>query len=253
MKKYDNILIITDNLRITERFVREVIPLITRDINFEFACSPYSNIEQVDGFKFRKIDLREVIVVDKLIKTKDLIISIHCKQLFPVKLIKKIKCINVHPGYNPVNRGWFPQVFAIINNYDIGATIHEIDDKLDNGNIICRSKVQKYTYDTSDTLYNRVVEEEIKILIENINSVVDNTYKTFKPEDKGNLFLKKDFDDLCFIDMAQQGTFREFYDRLRALSHSPHQNAYFLDEYNQKIFMKIEITKSHNLSIDAFL
>ena len=246
MKKYENILIITDNLRITERFVREVIPLITRDINFEFASSPYSNIEQVDGFKFRKIDLREVTVVDKLIKTKDLIISIHCKQLFPVELIKKIKCINVHPGYNPVNRGWYPQVFAIINNYDIGATIHEIDDKLDNGNIICRSKVQKYIYDTSDTLYNRVVEEEIKILIENINSVVDNTYKTFKPEDKGNLYLKKDFDDLCIIDMAQQGTFREFYDRLRALSHSPHQNAYFLDENNQKIFMNIEITKSHN-------
>ena len=53
--------------------------------------------------------------------------------------------------------------------------------------------------------------------------------------------LKKDFDDLCIIDMAQQGTFSEFYDRLRALSHSPHQNAYFLDENNQKIFMNIEI------------
>jgi len=246
MKKYEKVLIITDNHSITERFVREVIPVITRDINFEFACSPFSNIEQVDSFKFRKIDLREEIVLDKLIKTKDLIISIHCKQLFPAKLIEKINCINVHPGYNPVNRGWYPQVFAIINDFDIGATIHEIDDKLDNGNIICRSKVQKYIYDTSDTLYNRVVEEEIKILIENINSIVNNTYKTFKPEDQGNLYLKKDFNDLCYIDMEQKGTFREFYDRLRALSHSPFQNGYFLDQNNEKIFMNIEITKSHN-------
>lgn len=245
MKKYKNVLIITDNHKIAERFVREVIPLITRDINFEFASSPYSNIEQVDDFKFIKIDLREDIFVDKLIKTKDLIISIHCKQLFPAKLVKKVNCINVHPGYNPVNRGWYPQVFAIIYDLDIGATIHEIDDKLDNGNIICRSIVQKHIYDTSYTLYNRVVEEEIKILSENINSIVDNTYETFKPEGKGNLYLKKDFNDLCFIDMEQKGTFGEFYNRLRALSHYPNQNAYFLDQNNEKIFMKIEITKSH--------
>ncbi|WP_299714639.1 dTDP-4-amino-4,6-dideoxyglucose formyltransferase [uncultured Tenacibaculum sp.] len=232
----------TDNQEITKRFVREVIPLITRKVNFEFACSPFSSIDKVDEFNFRNIDLRDNKFIDELIETKDLIISIHCKQLFPSKLIEKVKCINVHPGYNPINRGWYPQVFAIINDVEIGATIHEIDEKLDNGNIISRSKVKKYSFDTSYTLYNRVVNEEIKILKENINFIVDNTYKSIKPEGKGNLYLKKDFNELCVLDLNEKCTMGEAINKLRALTHGSYKNAFFIDESNNKVYVSIDLT-----------
>ncbi len=242
MNKFEKILIISDNQEITKKFVRQVIPLITRDIDFAFACSPYSNIDKVDEFNFRNIDLRDNESIDELIETKDLIISIHCKQLFPFKLIKKVRCINVHPGYNPLNRGWYPQVFSIINDVEIGATIHEIDEKLDNGNIISRSKVKKYSYDTSYTLYNRVVNEEIKILKENINSIVDNTYKVQKPEGKGNLYLKKDFNELCMLDLNEKCTMGEAINKLRALTHGNYKNAFFIDEYHNKVYVSINLT-----------
>lgn len=40
-----------------------------------------------------------------------LIISAHCKQIFPSNIVNNKLCINIHPGLNPYNRGWFPQVF----------------------------------------------------------------------------------------------------------------------------------------------
>ena len=94
--------------------------------------------------------------MDILIENFDLIISVHCKQLFPAKLVNFVRCINIHPGYNPINRGWYPQVFAIINENKIGATIHEIDAELDHGPIIVREFVEQFDYDTSIDIYERV-------------------------------------------------------------------------------------------------
>lgn len=45
----------------------------------------------------------------------DLFFSMHCKQIFPNELVLNHRCINIHPGYNPYNRGWYPHVFSIIN------------------------------------------------------------------------------------------------------------------------------------------
>ncbi len=69
-----------------------------------------------------------------------LFISLHCKQIFPQRLTDNYRCINIHPGYNPYNRGWFPQVFSILNKNTAGVTIHEIDQELDHGPIIYQEK-----------------------------------------------------------------------------------------------------------------
>ena len=47
--------------------------------------------------------------VSNITKNYNLVMSIHCKQLFPTELVNNVRCVNVHPGLNPYNRGWFPQ------------------------------------------------------------------------------------------------------------------------------------------------
>jgi hypothetical protein len=52
--------------------------------------------------------------IDDLCRSYDVIISWHCRQIFPKELIERVRCINIHPGFNPYNRGYFPHVFSDI-------------------------------------------------------------------------------------------------------------------------------------------
>jgi methionyl-tRNA formyltransferase len=181
--------------------------------------------------------------LDEILQTYDLAISIHCYQFFPARLVNGIKCINVHPGFNPVNRGWYPQVFAIVNGLEVGATIHEMDEKLDNGNIIDRKKVTINSWDTSLSVYNRVLDAEIELLDANIEKIFDNAYQTIVPESSGNFFSKRSFSSLCQINMDEQVTFKSAIDRLRALSHGEYKNAWYIDkETGKKVFVSINLS-----------
>ena len=238
--KKQDILIITDNPYLAQRFEREVWSLVHRSrYNLNYKCSPYS---LPDNFQIHSniasVDLKEKEAITDLI-SYDLAISIHCKQLFPKKLIENVRCINVHPGYNPINRGWYPQVFSIIKNTPIGATIHEIDEQLDHGNIIAREFVEKFEFDTSKTLYDRVVDKEIELLKNNIQSLLDNSYAVVKPEKQGTLYLKKDFNNLCELDVEKKYTLKEAIDLLRALTHGNHNNAYFMTRNHKKVYVSI--------------
>lgn len=180
--------------------------------------------------------------VDFLVKEYDMIFSLHCKQIFPSKLVNHVKCINVHPGLNPNNRGWFPQVFSIINSLPCGATIHEIDEHLDHGPIICQKEVKIEMWDTSLTAYNKILDAEIELLSENLLNILNYEYETTVKEE-GNLNLKKDFDDLCKIDLDDRDTFRNHINKLRALTHGDYANAYFIDDLGNKIYLKLELKK----------
>src|SRR3990167_5518806 len=107
---HKKILIITDNKHLYLTF-KSTIEKLRLDLKkFEFMCS-FGNKELSSLIK--EIDLQKDL--EMILKSFDLIFSLHCRQLFPKKLIQKVKCINIHPGYNPFNRGWFPHVFSIIN------------------------------------------------------------------------------------------------------------------------------------------
>jgi dTDP-4-amino-4,6-dideoxyglucose formyltransferase len=188
----------------------------------------------------RVVDVKKEI--DSIISVYSLVFSVHCFQFFPSKLVNSVRCINVHPGYNPINRGWYPQVFSIIHNLPIGATIHEMDEKLDNGNIIARQFVETDISDTSLSIYNRVLEVEITLFEKYFWQMLQGTYVPIVPENAGNMFTKNDFNNLCKIDLDQQGTFLEFYNRLRALSHGDYKNAYLIDNTTgKKVFLKLDI------------
>lgn len=185
------------------------------------------------------IDVRRNL--EMIIENYELVISVHCFQFFPEKLVNSVRCINLHPGYNPINRGWYPQVFAIIKGLKIGATIHEMDAKLDNGPIIARSFVEYGIEDNSKSIYDRVLLQEIKLLTDNFEDIIFGTYKTILPENRGDFFSKKDYSELCKINLACQGSYLEFYNHLRALTHGDYWNAWFLNEQGEKVFIRLEV------------
>ena len=242
---FKNALIISDNLALCKQFYSIIEKKKISTTKFTFSTSPFTHKDSFivsDDVEVKVFNLKDQNAIDEIIANFDLVFSIHCKQIFPPDLVSKVKCINIHPGYNPINRGWYPQVFAIINDYQIGATIHEIDTELDNGHIIARAFVNKEVYDTSESLYNKVIAKEIELLEANLESILNNTYEAFQPESENNLFLKKDFNQLLHLDLNEETTVGKVIDKLRALTHGSYSNAYFIDEKTgKKIYVGIQL------------
>lgn len=240
--KYKNIFVLTDNEVQYKKF-KHLLDELAINAKFEFYRSSQSYFTDTN-LKAFDVNQNYQFIIDSF----DLAFSLHCKQFFPQILVESIPCINVHPGYNPYNRGWYPQVFAILEKKIIGATIHLMDTELDNGKIIARKEVKQYKWDTSGSLYNRILEAEIVLLRNNLRNILKNNFRAIRPEKKGTLKLQKDFKSLCQIDMKKRGTFNEFYDLLRSLSHDDYNNSFFIDpETGHKIFIKLIIKKEIEL------
>lgn len=179
-----------------------------------------SGLEWVDVVDVKK-DYMDIV------RMYELVISMHCKQIFPEDMVRNVRCVNIHPGLNPYNRGWYPQVFAIMNKMPHGATIHEIDADLDHGPIIAQQEVPVFDWDTSRTVYDRVQSAEMELMKAHLVEILENKYERTIPFDEGNINYIKDFKKLCHLDLDEKMTLGAAIDLLRALTHPPYRNAWF--------------------------
>lgn len=234
------ILVLSDNAFLINAF-HQIVAF--KQVEVTYTCSPQNiSLASSKGLPVTVKPLNVKTEVSEIIKNFDLVFSLHCKQLFPAELVRSVRCINVHPGYNPCNRGWFPQVFSILNKLKAGATIHEIDEQLDHGGIIARSEVKIEGWETSLDVYNKIQRAEVELLKGNMDSIINNTYKSFKPEEEGNVNLKQDFNALCKIDLDKQVTMQQAIDYLRAMTHGEYMNAWFTNhDDGRRVFLKIEL------------
>ena len=155
------ICVITDNKYIYEKF-KEIKDKYPHDFVFYYSAHNNKFIDEyANDIDFSPISLKSRD--ETFYQQFDLFISLHCKQLFPKNLVDNHNCINVHPGFNPYNRGWFPQVFSIINGKPIGVTIHKMDEELDHGAIIAQKKLEIEPWETSLDIYRRILQAEIDL------------------------------------------------------------------------------------------
>lgn len=244
--------VITDN-----QFIYEQFRMLLKDAGYEketfdFFSSPGNPLRQTqeaeketeeDGCRVQPGQVYLKRETENFFGRYDLFLSLHCKQLFPLELVRNHRCINVHPGFNPYNRGWYPQVFGILNQYPVGVTIHEIDEQLDHGPIILQRQVPVYDWDTSLDVYTRIQQLEVELLREYLPVLLSGDYQTVRPDSEGNVNLEKDFKKLCRIDPEQTVSWKEAIDFLRAMTFQGYRNAYFYDKEGNKVFVEIRLEK----------
>lgn len=168
----------------------------------------------------------------------DVFISVHCKQKFPKEMVEKYRCINIHPGLNPYNRGWFPHVFSILNGLPIGVTIHEMDAELDHGPIIYQREIKAESFETSEDIYQRILQTEIEMIREYFFELITGEYIAVQMNEEGNLNYKKNFTDICELDLGEKATMREHLNLLRALTFSGYNNAFY-KENGRTVYVKV--------------
>ena len=234
--------VVTDNLMM---FIK--CHKLLKNISYlkvDYFCTPSSNdmfIQYIDKGIISPTTIEEN--EDILIKKYDIGFSCHSKQIFPQKIVNEIKCINIHPGLNPYNKGYYPHIFSIINKLPTGATLHRMDEKIDNGPIIDQEQVLIESHDTSIDVYKKIIEKEINLIKRNINNILNNKEEYSFPILNGNYNSKDDFKKLCELNLREKTTMGEVIDRLRALTHPPHKNAYFLNKEDKIYYISIKLVK----------
>lgn len=235
--------VITDNLYIYEHFCG-LLERKPQAAEFDFYYAPWNRAFREkfgENGGMRPIRLREQ--GDDFFGTYDIFISLHCKQLFPDKMVTEHTCINVHPGLNPYNRGWFPQVFGIMNHMPVGVTIHLMDTELDHGPILWQKELVPGAEETSKEVYERILAAEMELVEEHLEDILTGNYTPVPMADEGNINFKEDFDALCEIDRDKPATYGEVIDFLRAMTHAPYKNAYFYDSDGRKVYVSISLEK----------
>ena len=214
----------------------------TRSEQVEIFCSPKGKVlfeKEVEAGQLSPLDLRSDY--EKLLHDYEVGFSCHCKQIFPAELVEKVKCFNFHPGLNPYNRGWFPQVFSIINGLPVGATVHKMDDEIDHGWIVAQQEIQVSEADTSKSVYDKIMEAEFKLFDELIDKIISGQIDCSFPGNEGNYNSISDFKELCKIDLNQKVTFREAINYLRAMTFDSYDNAFFCDKNGRRVYISLNI------------
>jgi len=151
-------------------------------------------------------DINSEEFINSLKKDKvDLIISVASPQIFRKELINTppLGCINVHGAPLPKYRGMLPSFWMLANNEKEGAvTIHYINEKIDDGDIILQ---QKYAIDPNETLHSLILKSKKmgaelllkaidRIRSENVSTKPNNsreaTYYSFPTCKDVQLFIK---------------------------------------------------------------
>lgn len=92
----------------------------------------------------------------------DLIVSISFSQILKKEVldIPALGCINIHSGRLPDYRGMLPTFWAMVNGEkEIGVTIHYINEKIDEGDIIVQLGVP---IDKNDTLHSVIAKSKAR-------------------------------------------------------------------------------------------
>ena len=145
---------------------------------------------------FSIIEYRNKLLTKKAAKEAYLIISFGYKKIIKNNILHLVKrpIINLHISYLPFNRGSHPNFWSFIENTAKGVTIHEINNKIDDGNVIFRKKIifKRIHGLTFKKTYNILIKEIENLFILKFNKILNNEYKIQKIKSKGTIHYKKD-------------------------------------------------------------
>ena len=98
----------------------------------------------------------------------DFLISFSYRYIISKEILNyfKDKAINLHISYLPWNKGADPNLWSILENTPQGVTIHQMDYKLDAGQILYQKKIFFNEDDTLKSSYEKLQIELVELFIE---------------------------------------------------------------------------------------
>lgn len=227
---------------IVKNYKSDISTVCTTEQNeiYEFAkesglkCLVYKNendlIQKID---FNKIDLGVLAWWPKILSES---------------LINKTKYgfINTHNSLLPNAKGKHPYFWTIVEQKKYGVTLHRVNNKIDEGDIIAQEEIFYNWEDTAETLYKKSVKCIIKLFKKEYPSIRKGNIKSKPQKGKGSFHYGKEVDVYGKILLNKKYTGREILNiiRGRTTSSTKFKSAFFEEDgklYRVKISIKKQL------------
>jgi methionyl-tRNA formyltransferase len=113
----------------------------------------------------------------------DLIVSFSAPSIFKTELLSLPKkgCINLHCSLLPKYSGILPSFWTLFNNEkETGASVHYMDDEIDNGDILGQKSVKILKTDTMLDIIKRTKKIGGTLMVDVIHDIMTNNIKLIK-------------------------------------------------------------------------
>lgn len=151
--------------------------------------------------------------------------------------------VNLHPSFLPYNRGKHPYYWSIVENTQAGVSIHFINDKIDEGDLISQKKIETDITTTGESLYENSIQEIINLFKETYPKIMEDNFNTspVQPE-YGTFHLSKELKSHSEIHLENLYTGRTLIDIMRARSFPGRRSSFFYLD-GKRYNVNIQITE----------
>ncbi len=151
----------------------------------------------------------------------DCVFSAHCNVVLPPRALDATPHpINLHPGYLPYGRGYWPTYWAIADGSPAGCSLHRMVPLVDKGALIARLRVPVLPTDDGETLTRRVALAEPKLVRDAWPALSSGRYAIFFPKEKGTYHDRAEGLNARNLRGSERMTARRFIDLVRGFTDS---------------------------------
>ena len=142
-------------------------------------------------------ELGNKILTKKILKNNySMIVSFGYNKLIKKSILKLISCpiYNIHISYLPYNKGAHPNFWSFVDKTPHGVSIHKINEKIDDGEIIFRKKIKflnlkKHSFRST---YEILIFHAEKLFIKEFLNILKLNFKNIRPKSNGSIHYKSD-------------------------------------------------------------
>ena len=135
-------------------------------------------------------------------------------------------CVNVHASLLPEYRGAAPIQWSIADGKECtGVTIMQMNEGLDTGDIISQSVVKIEDDETGESLFNKLMDEGAKLLVDTLPLIESNSIKPVPQDNDKATYAKILKKEMGYVDFSEDSLAIEH--RIRAFTPWPGGYTYF--------------------------
>jgi methionyl-tRNA formyltransferase len=139
--------------------------------------------------------------------------------------------VNIHGGFLPHCKGKNPNAWAIMDEVKAGVTLHQIDEKIDEGKLIAQAEIQVLPDMTAKDLYLLLETASFDLITSEFpNYICGESELTDFDDVEGSYHAGKDLSDLKCLDLDAPTTARKVLKQLKAATFPPFPGPYFIED-----------------------
>lgn len=183
-----------------------------------------------DGFPHRNTEIKKFIKDNKI----DLCINVGFKNRIRQQFLKLIKkgTFNIHPAVLPFNKGSHSTFYTIMNENDVGATLHLMNKNFDSGPIVDQIRLKNNLFHDANQVFENSRKCGLKLLKNNLKKIYLNKVKK-KINKKTKVNYKKHIIKASTINYNENYSGKYIWNLIRAVHFN--KNGFYIKIKDKKV------------------